>query len=389
MKIIAMSIILLSLFLSWLYSLIISTNRKTQAKKIELPCYPKVSILIALRNVDDGLEKNMESIFRSDYPDFDIHFATDTMEDQCVGILLQVCNRFPDIKSFITAEGHTITGNPKIHKLSRIEKACDGKLFWILDSDIRIEHDTLKRTVAEYVLNDAKVVFGPIRCRGAKTFGSVMEMCNINHFLSGSVLAVWKFLGKRVVIGKSILVERASLDKFGGFGYFSDVLSEDYWIGETFAASGFNVRCSDVWVDNIKESSSIKTFFDRMARWAKLRFNLNRSVYVTEILQHPIPLAIIMLPLLQNLAAPAAVAAVFLRIASEYATFFALNRNGHIKLSTVLEIAPAVIVKDLLLFIVYFVPFFSRSIVWRGGSIKIGKHTLIGFNTDNLLYDGA
>jgi ceramide glucosyltransferase len=388
-KTIAISIIILSIFFSWLYAFIIVLGLRKKNRNTTLPHYPEVSIFIPLRNIDDGLEENITSIFNLDYPCYDIHFAVDTMDDPCIDTLVRVRARFPHIRSYVIAAGHSVTGNPKINKLAQMERTSDAALFWVIDSDVRVSPNTLKNLVAEYVYNDSKMTFSPIRCMGAKTFGSVMEMCYVNFFLSGSVLAAWKLLRKRIVVGKSLLIERNTLEKFGGFAYFSDVLSEDYWLGETFAQSGFNVRCADVWVDNIKETSTIKTYIGRMTRWAKLRFNLNSQVYLSEILLNPVALAILFLPALESCAATVAIAAIIMRIAAEYTVFFSLNKKEARRIPLVLCIAPAVIIKDLLLLIVYFAPFFSRSVVWRGGSIKIGRHTLIGFNAENLLYDGA
>ena len=80
---------------------------------------------------------------------------------------------------------------------------------------------------------------------------------------------------------------------------------------------------------------------------------------------------------------------IFLRIALEYLVFFAINDSDRRRLPVILALAPAAMVKDLLLLVVYFMPFFSRTVTWRGSTIRIGKYTLIAFNQENLLYDGA
>jgi hypothetical protein len=48
-----------------------------------------------------------------------------------------------------------------------------------------------------------------------------------------------------------------------------------------------------------------------------------------------------------------------------------------------------IFLKDLLLFIVYFTPFFSQTVKWRGGKIRIGKKTLIAHSQELLLFDGV
>ena len=254
---------------------------------------------------------------------------------------------------------------------------------------MRVAPETLRALVAEHLHRDARIVFSPIRCRGARTFGSVIEMSYVNFFLSGSVLTAWKLLRQRVIVGKSLLIERKTLDHFGGFAYFADVLAEDHWLGETFAQSGFPVRCNYTWVDNIKETSTVKNYFDRMNRWAKLRFNLKRPVYLLEILLNPLALVLLFLPFLKTSALPLAVAVIALAGRPGISGVFRDQRQRPRRLPVILALAPAAIVKDLLMLVVYFMPFFSHTVTWRGGTIRIGKYTLIAFSQENLLYDGA
>jgi len=61
-------------------------------------------------------------------------------------------------------------------------------------------------------------------------------------------------------MGKSILLDRAALKTFGGFKYFKDYLAEDYLIGKSFQDSGFKVDTNYIWIKNISEQASLKTF---------------------------------------------------------------------------------------------------------------------------------
>ena len=387
---ITVAVIIVSMSFSCLYAAIIVWHRRrVHTRDRELPDYPKVSIFLTLRNLDDGLEENLASVFSIDYPNYDVYFAVDTMEDPCMGALERVRARFPEVSSVIVAAGHSMVNNPKVSKLAQLERRSDAPLFWVLDSDVRVAPETLRALVGEYLHHDARIVFSPIRCRGARTFGSVIEMSYVNFFLSGSVVTAWKLLRQRVIVGKSLLIERKTLDQFGGFTYFADVLAEDHWLGETFAQSGFPVRCNYTWVDNIKETTTVKNYFARINRWAKLRFNLKRPVYLLEILLNPLALVLLFMPLLKTSALPLAVAVIAVRVALEYLVFFAINDSDRRRLPVILALAPAAIVKDILLLVVYFIPFFSRTVAWRGGTIRIGKYTLIAFNQENLLYDGA
>jgi len=375
---IAVAVIALSVGFTCLYTALIVRHRsRIPTGDLELPVYPKVSVFLTLRNLDDGLEENLTSIFSIDYPHFDVYLAVDDMKDPCIGAVERIRARFPEVRSTIVVAGHSVVDNPKISKLTQLEPLSDAPLIWVLDSDVRPAKETLRALVGEHLRRDARIVFCPIRCHGARTFGSVIEMSYVNFFLSGSVLTAWNLLRQRVIVGKSLLIDRKTLDRFGGFAYFTDVLAEDHWLGETFARSGFSVRCNYTWVDTIKETSTVKNYFDRLIRWAKLRFQLRRTIFLLEILANPLALVLLFLPLLKTFALPLAMSVIFIRVFLEYVVFFAVNDADRRRLPVIAALAPAVVVKDLLLLVVYFIPFFSRNVSWRGGTIRIGKDTLI------------
>lgn len=381
---IAIALIAASLCCTVMYAaMIVLHGGRVPVNDLSLPFYPKTSIFLALRNLDDGLEENLTAVFSLDYPDFDVNFAVDALDDPCVRVAQRLRARFPGIKTAIIQVDQSPAHNPKVNKLARLEEQSDAPLIWVLDSDVRVGPQTLRALVGEHLNRGANMVFSPIRCQGARTFGSIIEMCYVNFFMSGSILTAWKLFHQRVIVGKSLLIERKALDAVGGFMYFADVLAEDYWLGETFSRHGFSVRCNDSWIDTIRETSTINNFFNRMGRWAKLRFNLVRPVYLLEILFNPLALVLLFLPLLKTSALPLALIVIFVRVAVEYLVFFAINHADRLRFAIILALAPAALAKDLLMLVVYVIPFFSNTVAWRGNTIRIGKKTRITFNQEN------
>ena len=61
-----------------------------------------------MRNLDDGLEENLASVFSLDYPNYDVYFAVDSMDDPCMGALERVRSRFPEVRSVVVAAGHSL-----------------------------------------------------------------------------------------------------------------------------------------------------------------------------------------------------------------------------------------------------------------------------------------
>jgi len=379
----------LVLFLFSAFTLAFRKGRKAERRNARE--YPFVSLLKPIKNIDDGMAANLESFYRLDYPAYEVLFAVDDFKDPCVAILRDLQARHPGVRTSIVATGHPTFENPKIHKLARLESKSRGDLFWVTDSNVRVAPESLRRLVDEHLASDAKVVFSPIRGSSSRTFGSLMENAGLNFFTSGSVIASWFLARQPIIVGKSILVEREALETFGGFGYFRNYLAEDFLLGQAFTKSGFRVSTNCTWVTNVSQTATLKSFFKRLSRWAKLRYQLRRPIYLAEILLNPIVIALAGWTAFGRRGWIVPAATIAAKVAIEYANFLFVNPEDARRLRNHLLFPAAVVVKDLVLFAVYLTPFFSRQVDWRGGRIMIGKDTLIRIpsNVDNLVYEGA
>ena len=352
---------------------------------------PPVSILVTVKNIDDDMEENFKSFFNLDYPFYEILFGVDSMEDPLVAVIESLRIKFPSVPAHIIPTGHSTIDNPKVHKLVVMTEEAMGELYWIIDFNIRVEADTLMKLVTEYLSSNSKLVFSPIRAGGSRSIGSIIENAYINHFLSGNVIMAWKLFKQHIIVGKSILVEKKTLNRFGGFSYFKDYLAEDYMMGETYTQSRLPISTNFTWVTNINQTTTVKGFFSRMERWAKLRYRLKPHVYVLEVLMNPIMLALLFGLIIGGKEGRFLFAGtVFFKLFLEFINFLMVNREDRGNISIIAKLPFCILMKDILLFIVYFIPFFSSSVQWRdGGKISIGKKTLIALSRESLLYKGV
>ncbi|MCR4396923.1 MAG: glycosyltransferase [Candidatus Saccharicenans sp.] len=339
--------------------------------------YPPVSILKPIKGVDDDLEANLESFYQLDYPVYEILYAVDDWQDKAVEIIRKVSEHHPRIRTKILATGHHPTDNPKIHKLDFMEKESFGRLLWAVDANVRVEPDTLRRLADEYLEGGARLVFSPVLGTGSRSLASLMENTSLNFFTSGNVIALWKLFSQPVVVGKSMLIDRVALRTFGGFSYIKDYLAEDYILSKSFVDSGFKVSTNFIWVTNINQRTTFRGFYKRMARWARLRYQLHRPAYLLEILLNPVIMALAGLVIFGKEFWPLALAAVSGKIFLEYFNFLAVNRPDRRQLVNHLMFPLMVLWKDIILFSVYLAPFFSTWVDWRGGRIKVGRNSLI------------
>jgi ceramide glucosyltransferase len=270
-----------------------------------------------------------------------------------------------------------------------MEKQAKGCLYWVTDSNIKIEKNTLKKLVGEYRTKDSKIVFSPIRATGSESLGSMIENAYINHFLSGNVISAWYTMKEQIIVGKSMLIEKKTLNRFGGFSYFKDYLAEDYMMGEAYTKSKFPISTNFTWVTNVNRSTSVAGFFNRMMRWAKLRYNLRRPIYMTEVLVNPVIIAALYIPFGKTQWLYIVLVSFILKMILEYLNLFFVNSQDRKKVKLLLAFPLVILLKDLLLFLVYFTPFFSHTVRWRGGEIEIGKKTVIAQSQEIPLFEGV
>ncbi|MCX5782196.1 MAG: glycosyltransferase [Elusimicrobia bacterium] len=373
-----MSIIIFS-FLIWMnYTVLTVFFRKPRRLDFgNAKLFPKVSILKPIKHSDDELGNNLETFFLLDYPNFEIIFGIDSIEDETDRIIENLRKKYPKVSIKIVPVGKGKILNPKVETLISMEKESSGSVFWISDSNTRVEKDTLKNLIHEYVTKNSKIVFSPVRGMGSKTAGSVIENAYLSFFISGNIIGAWEYLRIPIIIGKSMLVEKAALSNLGGFEYFKQFLAEDYVMGNTFYKNNIYISTNHVWITNFNSHSSIKSFCSRISRWAKMRYHLEKLMYMGEIFVNPIGLSIISIIFLGSKGVTLLLGAVLFKIVLEYLNFFAVNIYDRKNIWVILILPFCVVLKDILLLFIYFIPFFSSRVVWRGKHIKIGRESKI------------
>lgn len=343
--------------------------------------YPQVSILKPVKFMDDGMARNIESFYQLDYPSYEIVFCFDGFNEDIHRLIIKFKEKHPKvITKIIEAKLDQKPGgfmNPKVEMLSAMSREAAGELYWVSDSNIRVEKDTLKKLVCEYKEHNSKIVFSPIRGIGSRTIGSIIENAYLNFFVSGNIISVWKFVGRQIIVGKSMLIEKISLDKLGGFPAFREYLAEDYIMGETYTENGLHISTNFTWVTNYNSHSTVKSFMSRMTRWAKLRFHIDRFFYVLEILANPIAVAVLFLPFAWPRGLNYLLLVVAVKVFLEYVNFFSVNNTDRKRLWIILVYPFCIVLKDILMFFIYLAPFFSSKVNWRGWKIAIGAKSRI------------
>jgi ceramide glucosyltransferase len=341
---------------------------RDRTRLIPLP----VSILKPLKGGDPGLEENLESFYRLDHPEYEIVFSFASRDDEAFPVARAVADRHPEVPTSFVFDAREPGRNPKVSRLLAALTRARHPIVLISDGDVRVDSDYLRRSAAEFDDSTVGLVSNPFRCEGRGSAGSTIESLHMNGFVLGGTAFVSRALGRPCVVGKSIFLRRSALEWIGGLDSVRDHLAEDFLLGDLMVRAGFRVVLSPTFVTVVSRERTVRSFWDRQVRWARMRRRLAGPAYLAEAFASPIPWAILAAVFGGLPGTALAVAAGGLKVASD---LFLLRRSGSWPERR--SAAAWVAAKDLLAFFVFWAGLASDRTRWRGRPVRIGKRTLL------------
>lgn len=334
---------------------------------------PPISILKPLKGVDANLKENLRSLFRQDYPAFEIILGTEDAADPALLVAQRVAGEFPQVRAIVLSDSASLGWNPKVNNLANLQKRASHPLILISDSNVRAPADYLKDLVAHRERAGGGLVWSLFRGTNAEGLGGALESLQLNGAVMGGVSALLRLFKIPCAVGKSMLLGLGDLEAVGGFPYLVQFLAEDQVCAEELAKLGRPVTASGHVIDNVLGPKTLAEFVGRHLRWARLRRHVHLGGYLGEALLNPSFLAVAAFLAVRTeesaLVAGLAVAAMSLLSRS---TERLLGIRRPLFIYPGLELA-----LSTLRGILWFVPFFSSTVDWRGNLLAIGPRSRI------------
>lgn len=335
--------------------------------------HPPVSILKPLKGEDPEIYESFRSHCLQDYPQYEIIFGVSDANDPAVHVVERVRQEFPQRAIQLQVCSEILGANTKVSNLEQMAKAARYEHLIVSDSDIRVEPDYLRKVMAP--LSDPKVgmVTCPYRGIAAPTLGSKLESLGIStDFCAGVLVARLIEGGVRFALGSTMAFRRRELAAIGGFESFVEYLADDYELGKRIAASGLEVRLSEVVVETFLPAYDLRQFFEHQLRWARGVRDARRGGYLGLLLTFGWIWA--MLTLLASRGAGWAWGlvgmAILLRLLVAWTVGVRLLRDRQ-----VMRFMPLLPLRDLVAVAVWVASFASNTVTWRGDRfhLKDGK----------------
>jgi ceramide glucosyltransferase len=348
---------------AWAYCLlqIAAVRRYLAVRPPPLREAEPVSILKPLHGVDEGLEENLRSFFRQDYPAFEILFAARSAADACWAVVEKLRGEFPrvPVRTFVT--GEPPYPNAKVWSLDRMMGAAAHDLVVMSDSDIRVTPEMLQTIAAEFQDPRLGVATCPYRAVPGRSFWSRLEAIGMNtEFWGGVLTARLVEGGVKFAVGPTIAARRRVLEAIGGFALLSEYLAEDFVMGQRAAEAGYGVILSSFVIEHRIGAQPMAANFAHRLRWSRSTRRSRPAGYAGQVFTNPLPIALLLAAVSPEWW-PALAGTVILRYWAAYAVFGKVLHDRLCR-NRFYEIP----VQDMVSFAFWVAGFFGNTIVWRG-----------------------
>jgi ceramide glucosyltransferase len=251
--------------------------RKRREQSAVADFLPSVSMLKPLHGMEPGLEQNIETFFRQEYPgEFELLFCARFDTDEGLRLARTVGQRYPNVNArYVTCgEPEPRFHNAKVFSLAKLDSVAKNDLYVTSDADVRVEKDYLLRMVQ--TLKDPQVGLASCVYLGTAQkgtahegggFASQLDAVGKSVEMSSGVLVADMIEGTKFALGATMAVRRKSFQEVGGFDELGQFYADDFVLGNRLAAQGTGVRLATHVIRLMVQDSPFWLSFRNQLRW--------------------------------------------------------------------------------------------------------------------------
>ncbi|MGA2744587.1 MAG: bacteriohopanetetrol glucosamine biosynthesis glycosyltransferase HpnI [Candidatus Sulfotelmatobacter sp.] len=339
------------------------------------PFVQPVSILKPLKGVDPDIYESFRSHCLQDYPEYEIIFGVSDPDDPAIESVKRLQREFPERRILCVVCPKILGANVKVSNLAQMLGAASYQHLIVNDSDIRVEHDYLRRVIAPLADEAVGMVTCLYRGVAAPTFGSRLESLGIStDFCAGVLVARQLENGIRFGLGSTLAFRRADLERIGGFESFVDFLADDYELGRRIAGLGLRVVLSDVVVETHLPAYDLRGFLAHQLRWARGVRDARAAGYIGLISTYGLMWAL--LAAITARGAPWSWTALGLTVLLRFVVALLVGKSV-LRDRQLLKNLWLLPVRDLVAVAVWTASFAGHTVTWRGDRFELKKGRLI------------
>ncbi|MGI4829338.1 MAG: glycosyltransferase [Janthinobacterium lividum] len=232
---------------------------------------PALSMLKPLHGTEPGMERNLESFFEQDYPEFELLFCAREASDSGLQLARRVGERYPQVSARYETCGEPKPRfhNAKVYSLAKLDSVARYDEYVTSDADVRVAPDYLQR-MAQY-LRDPQVGLASCVYLGTAHPGaglaSRLDAVGKSVEMTSGVLVADMLEGTKFALGATMAVRRKSFDQVGGFGELGQFYADDFVLGNRLAEQGTGVLLATHVIRLMVQDSPFWLSFRNQLRW--------------------------------------------------------------------------------------------------------------------------
>jgi len=326
---------------------------------------PSVTLLKPLHFDSPGLEEDLEGFFDQDYPGpIQIVFGVQSEADPAIAVVKNLMARHPGVDMTLVVDSRSYGSNAKISNLINMAEHAKHEVLVLSDSDIAVARDWLSRLVNLL----GQVGVGAVTCPytgtpGASAWSTLAAMGTSYEFLPNMIFGTWWGVA-HACLGSTIALSRATLSQIGGFDAFANFLADDYEMGRAIRRRGLKVVVAPFAVTHRCTEETASELLSHELRWSRTVRIVRPWSHPTQIITHPLPLALFGAALLGGVLPVTVLLFVLL------ARIILRNR---VEKTFGGGAGPAWLlpVRDTISFSVFVLAYFGQNVAWRGSRFQV------------------
>ncbi|MFZ3136624.1 MAG: glycosyltransferase [Thermodesulfovibrionales bacterium] len=349
--------------------------------------YPPISILKPLKGLVGNLFENLESFCIQDYPHYEIIFSLQDHNDPAYKVAMKIKEKYPDRDITVLVKRCDAGLNPKVNNLMPAYAIARFEYILISDSDGFVDMYYLKE-ISKY-MEDPQVglvsnIYWGVGGRGV---GCIFDNIHLNSFVIGGVCFLDRFFKEPWTFGGSMLMRKSDMESIGGLTAVKDVLAEDVIIRNKMKKMGKKIILSSYIIKKVNEDRGIREFLNRLTRWGQIRWRIGGLRYFSELFTNSVFMAYLPIFIWEpsKLTISFAMAVSSLKVIGNiYLDSLVRGERADRTLSReprIVQFSPLWYLlsplNDFIMGIIWFVPLFSNTVMWRGNSYRISKDSAL------------
>jgi ceramide glucosyltransferase len=245
--------------------------RRRRDERAPADFLPKLSVLKPVHGTEQGMERNLETFFEQDYPEFELLFCARHDTDEGLRLAKRVGERFPQVKAKFVTCGEPMPKfhNAKVFSLEKLDSVAQNDLYVTSDADVRVRPNYLRAMVQN--LKDphmglASCVYIGTPHDGAR-FASKLDAVGKSVEMTSGVLVADMIEGTKFALGATMATRRKSFQDVGGFAELGQFYADDFVLGNRLAAQGTGVKMATHVIRLMVQDSPFWLSFRNQLRW--------------------------------------------------------------------------------------------------------------------------